>query len=807
MAEFAGLLRIEKHRTTINMAHARDPPARTGGQVLGRRVIESLFLSSSLAVGVLIATRSVVRRNRTKSCLPSRRNLDRRRILSRSIGASVVRKTGKIVHSKRQSLIFAALIALALVIPATALAEGEATIDTFAGGGAGDGSAATSASLWYPSGVAVASDGSFYTADTYGQRVRKVSPTGQITTVAGDGYRHPAWEDGGYSGDGGPSTSSRLNWPFDVAVDRFDNVYIADSNNSRIRKIDADGVISTVAGNGVPIFAGDGLPATLASIAYPTGISVDDTGNLYIADWGNDRVRKVDATTGIITTLAGRGTGLMKGGSGLERILHEGRPAAIASTWDVWDVDVDSQGNVFFVENGSERLMRIDAQTGNIETVAGGGSVYPGNNIPGTESQLRSPRSVSVAGDGSVFVTDYFGVHRVDQDGVIMLVAGGGATLGDGGPSKDARLYEPFGLDASNGDLYIADTRQHRVRKVDVNHRISTVAGTGNYSYSGDGGQARSAAMLYPTEVASDSLGNVYVADTENHRIRKVDNSGTITTIAGSGSSGFSGDGGLAVDAQLRYPYGLTVSPDGTIFIADYGNTRVRKVDPSGVISTVAGTGQWNFSGDGGPATSATLKGPVSLAVLADGSLLVADYGNDRVRRVDPSGVINTVAGGGSSLGDGGLATSALVRRPRTLAAAADGDVFILDTGNGRVRKVDLEGKISTVAGNGSHCSGGYRNGDRATEVGFCAPEGIAVSPNGTLFISSTHDEQVLRVDEDGLIWVVVGKGQWDWCGDGGPARQACLGNAQGIAFSGSGELYIADTDNNRVRRVTGLTY
>ena len=334
--------------------------------------------------------------------------------------------------------------------------------------------------------------------------------SGDISTMAGTG-------EAGFSGDGGPATSAEISDPSGVAFDGAGNLYIADAENNRIRKVDTGGTITTVAGTGARGFFGDDGPGIRAQLDSPMGVVLDGAGNLYIADTGNDRIRKVD-TDGTITTVAGSGAAGFSGG---------------------------------------------------------------------------------------------------------------------GGPATGARLSRPMGvaLDGA-GNLYIADADNNRIRKVDTSGTITTVAGTGTEGFSGDGGPATSAELSFPTGVAGDGAGNLYIADTANNRIRKVDTDGNITTVTGTRTPGFAGDDGPATSAQITFPTGVTLDDAGNLYIADSGNQLIRKVDTRGTITTVAGTGADGFSGDGGPATRAQLSFPAGVAVDAAGNLYIADFFNQRIRKV-----------------------------------------------------------------------------------------------------------------------------------------------------------------------------
>lgn len=312
---------------------------------------------------------------------------------------------------------------------------------------------------------------------------------------------------------------------------------------------------------------------------------------------------------------------------------------------------------------------------------------------------------------------------------------------GDGGPAVNAECVNPFYVAAdAAGNVYISDQNNNKVRKVNTSGIITTFAGTGNATYGGDGASANFAHIYSPGGICGDALGNIYIADIGNNRVRKVNPSGIITTIAGNGTAGFSGDGGPAINANLNYPQDVAVDASGNVYIADAGNLRIRKVDPSGTITTFAGTGVSGWQGDGGPATSANLEGLTSLALDGSGNLYIVT--GPRVRKINTSGIITTYAGTGSAgfSGDGGQATSAKIAALGITFDSND-NLYIADANNHRIRKVNTTGIISTFAGNGIASGGG--DGGIATIAQLNHPQSVAVNAAGNIIISDSWNNRV----------------------------------------------------------------
>ena len=586
-------------------------------------------------------------------------------------------------------------------------------ISTYAGTGlpgySGDRGPASLAQLNDPVNIALDSKGYLYVADRGNAVVRRIAPDGTINTIAGRGVT-------GFSGDNGPATSAEID-PLAVAVDNKGNLYISDGFNYRIRKVDSMGTITTIAGTGVFGYVGDSGSALKALIGLVTGLAVDSAGNLYLADFGEAVVRKID-TMGIITSFAG--VGYTSPGT-----IGDGMPAA-STLLIPYGVAFDGSGNIFLSDDYLSEVDRVDLSTGLIYTVAGNGNWgFSGDNGVATAAELYAPAGLTVAGS-QIYIADLANTRvRKVANNIITTIAG--TSNGDGRPATSAFLNFPEGLAIDTaGDIAVADTSNYEVRrfkpggningygevqgqpfgvtvdpagnfyvsdneplvlKIGTDGTTSTIAGNSKSGFSGDGGSAQSASLNKPMGLAVDPANNVYIADNGNHRVRKVDSSGMIHTIAGNGKLLYSGDKGLALSAGMD-PYDLALDKASDLFVVDHTNSRIRKITPDGTITTVAGTGTPGYSGDGGPATAARLNFPTGIAIDGSGNLYIADEGNAVVRRVTSNGLITTIAGNGTAApdsGDGGLATAAQLD-PWSVAVNSTGNVYVTDSFNNRIR-------------------------------------------------------------------------------------------------------------------------
>ncbi len=613
--------------------------------------------------------------------------------------------------------------------------------------------------------------------------------TYQIETVAGSNS----------IGDNGPAGLASLADAEGVCADAAGNIYVADGVNNRVRKIDILGTITTIAGNGTAGSAGDGGPATQAQLQQPYGITVDPAGNLYIADLGNNRIRKV-SPNGIITTFPSTS-------------LNAPRNVAL-----------DAAGNVYIAEFGGNRILRVDSK-GGVTVVAGiGVAGFDAESAPATATRINAPAGMFIDSSGTLYFADS-GNSRIRKvvAGILTTVLGG---ISDN-TSNPAQLYLPTAVVVDPaGDLWVADSGNQRVRKLSQstitsvagngtdlafdpagnvlevdggflqrlmpNNTLVTIVGEVSFNFHGDGGPATSAALNEPIGVTVDTGGNLWIADLGNYRVRKVTSNGFISTVAG----------GNITDA-LQGPAAVTLDSAGTLYIADRPNCQIRRLPVNGTLQMFAGTGTPGNAGDGGPAVLAQLYNPSGLTIDGFGNLIVSDTANSRVREIQPSGYIASFAGTNVQgySGNFSSALSAQFTVPTGLCTGPDGVVYIVDTGNHMLRRVSLDGTISAVAGIGFQ---GYTgDGGPALNARLSSPRGCAVDTIGDIFIADMANHAIRVVTPDGNISTLAGNGNPGFSGDGGPAAQALLQTPYGVAVDSQGNVYVADTGNNRIRRLT----
>jgi DNA-binding beta-propeller fold protein YncE len=612
---------------------------------------------------------------------------------------------------------------------------------------------ALSHSFDFMSGMAIDGRGRLYVAEARLHRVFRVDKDGGIVNVAGVGLPVSA-------GDGGPAADASFELPTSLAVDALGRLHIAEE--AFIRRVELDGTITTVVGNGIQGTEGDGELATNAAVWNPTSMSFDAEGRLYFTDSPfsfSPRIRRVEfdgsvvslrgteLSSAVVVDRAGRIYFSDGGNNRLGRMDTDGTITTVGPF--AMGLAIDHEDRVLLAEVDTHRVLRLEHDD-TLTTIAGMGiRGFSGDGGPAIDAMLDGPDGVAVDDEGRVVISDRgnLRVRRIDANGVISTIAGGVRLSGQ---AIGFALRPPATLAVDGrGGFFIAEFAL--LRHVDSDGFLTTVAGTGKVGSFGDGRVATQAELVLK-DVATDAEGRLYVADDVHHRVRRIDTDGIITTIAGTGKPGFGGDGGPALSASFS-PHAIAVDDRGRPHIVDRNDHRVRRLNSDGTMVTVAGTGVAGFLGDGRPATEARLNRPQSIATDREGGFYVVD--NERVRYVNRAGIIRTVAGNGNSqfAGEGGAAVDASIS-PDDVAVGSDGLVYVADAGNGRVYRLEADGTITTIAG-GSPASSNGEDGALAMETAMVAS---SIALDGRRVLVTTETGLVRAFTPGGSVTTVAGR-------------------------------------------------
>ncbi|MBV8469315.1 MAG: hypothetical protein JOY60_05570 [Burkholderiaceae bacterium] len=635
---------------------------------------------------------------------------------------------------------------------------------TVGGPGSTNGTGAA-ASFNTPNGMAVDASGNVYVADTFNQIIRKITPAGLTTTLAGTA---------GVTGSAdGTGAAASFRFPTSIAVDSGDNLYVTDAGNNTIRKITPAGVTSTLAGTADTIGSSDGTGGA-ASFDYPYGIAIDGSNNLYVTDYSNSTVRKV-TPAGVVTTLAGS-PGSPGSVDGTGRAAQFIAPTGIA---------LDSQGNLYVADYHENNVRKI-TPAGVVTTLAGQAGVSGHAEGSGSAATFSAPLGLAVDASGNVFVADSGNnvIRKISSSGVVTLFSGSGETGGADGSSTSATFNAPFGLaiDAS-GNLYVSDSGNDTVRKVASNGSVSTLAGSSG-SGSADGAGAI-ATFNGPNGLASDSAGNVYVADRNNNIIRKISPAGVVSTLAGTAGNQGSSDGASGA-ASFFSPTGVAVDSANNVYVADFGNNTVRVISSAGVVTTLAGSAGTTGSSDG-TGSAARFNAPYGVAVDSSGNVYVTDSGNDTVRKITPAGVVSTLAGtAGHANSTDGMGSAARFSGPTGIVVDGSGNLYVTDFSNYTVRKISAAGVVSTLAGTANNSGTANGSGSAAQ---FYKPSAIALDGSGNLYVADTGNDLVRKITPAGSVSTVAGTA--GTASFNAATLPASLLLPSGVAISGT-TLYIA---------------
>lgn len=651
-------------------------------------------------------------------------------------------------------------------------------------GFSGDTGLATAATLSAPNGIAFDSAGNMYIADSTNNRIREVTiADGHINTVAGSGVK------ASYTADG-PALSSPLTGPNAVIIDAYGNLYIADSASNRVLEVTGGQMILYAGSTNSGGIGGDGAAAKLAKFAGPRSLCIDAANNVYLVDKSHSNIRKVSAATGNIVTVAGSATGTAgsTGDNGLATSALLSGPTGCF---------VDTAGDLYIADAGNQKIRMVNATTGIITTIAGTGT-------PGYTGDGGAPTLATLSGPASVAVSSLSGQTAIADLGN-NVVRAFSSTGGGFSPTSVGTTSSSMAVNAS---VVTADTLQRYglATAAPVDFTFGTITGC-TVPGAQTAGTTCAAPVAFKPSAPGLRINQVIALDSSNVRygypIFGVGNApaaglapGTINSYAGTGVAGSTGDGGSATSATLNTPSSVVRDPAGNLYITVTASNKVRLVNvTTGNIATVAGTGTAGDTGDGAAASVATLNGPTGLAMDATGNAYIADTGNNVIRKISAqTGFISTVAGTGGSAGytgDGAAATSATLAAPKSVSTDIAGDIFIADTGNNVIREVNTAGTIFTLS---------------AASVGLSAPAGITVDPTGNLYIADTGNNVIRKWNGFALTIVAGIAGSAGSNGDGGAATSAKLNAPTRVALDAAGDLYIADSGNNKIRFISAAT-
>jgi sugar lactone lactonase YvrE len=641
------------------------------------------------------------------------------------------------------------------------------TLALLAGSPSGIGSAdgtGAAAHFYSPSAVAVDGVGNIYVADTSNNTIRKVTPAGAVSTLAG--------APGAPGSADGTGATARFYGPTGVAADGAGNVFVADTGNHTIRKITPPGVVTTVAGTAGSYGIEDGTGAA-ASFWSPASVTVDGAGNLFVAE-PHDIIRKI-TPAGDVTTLAGK-VGSTGSADGTGAAASFNNPTGVAA---------DGTGNLFVADYQNCTIRKI-TPAGAVTTLAGTPGLSGSADGTGAAASFKNPTGVAVDGLGNVFVADSSNhtIRKITPAGAVTTLAGTPGSTGSGdGTGAAARFQFPTGVAVDGaGNVFVADAGNHNIRKITPGGTVTTLAGAWGLSGSADGTGA-AASFSNPNGVAVDGARNVFVADSGNRTIRKITPAGAVTTLAGTPGLSGSADGTGAA-ASFSNPYGMAADGAGNVFVADAISHNIRRITPAGAVTTLDGM---HLSGDD-PHGLGVQPNPYGVAVDGAGNVFVADFLKHTILKTTPGGAVTTFAGTpGLSGSADGTGAAASFSAPIGLAADGAGNVFVADNNNSTIRKITPAGAVTTLAGTPGLLGSADGTGAAAR---FNRPTGVAVDGAGNVFVVDALNNSIRKITPAGVVTTVVGASKT--AGNVPGPLPASLREPHGVAVDPStGNLYI----------------
>ncbi len=658
----------------------------------------------------------------------------------------------------------------------------DGTVTTFAGmaglPGSTDGTG-SAARFRGPAQIAIDSSDNIYVADYLNHTIRKIEANGDVTTLAGSA---------GYTGTTDDTGSAaRFNNPHGIAVDSSGNVYVGDRYNHSIRKITSGGTVSTLAGLSGTSGTADGA-GTAARFNQPLGISVDSSGNLYVADWGNHTLRKV-TSTGVVTTIAGS--------AGLAGSA-DGSPVA-AKFFRPHGMDMDSSNNLYIADNPSHTIRKVTPD-GIVTTLAGSAGLSGATNGVGSAARFYEPVDVAVGNADNLYIADNMNhcIRKVSPTGTVSTFAGtcGSAGYLDHATGTSAKFRNPVGIEAdASNNLYVAEDQNHTIRKITTGGVVTTIAGAAGISGSSDSGAggAVPARFNYPHGITMDDNGKLFIADNTNHTIRTMDDNGVIATFAGTaGENGSTNNTGSA--ASFDFPQAVAKSSNGSLFVTDWTKHLIRKISPAAVVTTFAGTGSSGTAD--GTGTSASFNRPVGIYVNSSDEIYVVDHYNHCIRKITQAGVVTTFAGLCGTSGSADGTAAARFNYPYMISGDSTGNLYVTDEYNHTVRKISSDGVVSTLAGSAG--SAGYIDGGIILGK-FNTPTGVVTDSSGNIFVADTANKVIRKVTPAGVVSTFAGTAGSSGTSDG-TGSAARFTSPNDIVLNGT-NLYVAD--NHCIRKIT----
>jgi streptogramin lyase len=632
-------------------------------------------------------------------------------------------------------------------------------------------------------GITADGQGNLYVADQDNQTIRKIDSNNNVTTIAGQ-----VGVEGSADGQG---TNASFYYPSGITSDGQGNLYVTDQDNQTIRKIDSNNNVTTIAGQVGNTGSANGQ-GTNATFSGPNGITADGQGNLYVVDQDNSTIRKIDSNNNV-TTIAGRAGYQFQGsadGQGTNASFSV--PAGITA---------DGQGNLYVVDQNNFTIRKIDSNN-NVTTIAGQLGISGSADGQGTNASFNYPNSITRDGQGNLYVTDPSNqtIRKIDSNNNVTTIAGQVGNQGSAnGQGTNATFYYPTGITSdSQGNLYVTDLYNETIRKVDSNDTVTTIAGQVGLQGSSDGPATNVDWFITPA-ITVDGQGNLFVADNVNNDILKIGTNDSVTTIAGQVGNAGSANG-QGTNASFNTPNGITVDSKGNLYVADSGNDTIRKIGSNNNVTTIAG--QAGISGRAnGQGTNATFYYPIGITSDGKGNLYVTDLYNDIIRKIDSSNNVTTIAGqAGISGRANGQGTNATFYYPTGITSDGKGNLYVTDLYNDTIRKIDSSNNVTTIAGHARTRGSADGQGTNAT---FALPAGITSDSQGNLYVADQHNDTIRKIDTNLNVTTLSGQAGVSGSADG-QGTNATFDHPTGITVDSKGNFYLSD--QNTIRQAAFIT-